>query len=178
MDDVLRTQKLDGDRLLSEIPKVVARLDANLPVESVRTVSQQVRDNVFLDRFISALSLAFAILATILAAVGIYGVLAYTIEQRRREIGIRMALGADSATMLVMIMRRIALMTIVGGAIGLFAALLIGRAAETLLYELRGNDPVVLAIAAVVVISVALCAGFIPAYRASNVDPMRALRHE
>ena len=113
-----------------------------------------------------------------LAAVGIYGVLAYTVEQRRREIGIRMALGADSAAMLRMVMRRIGSMTLVGGVIGLVAALGIGRIAESMLYELRGNDPTVLGTAALLVASIALCAGLIPAYRASRVDPMRALRHE
>ena len=170
--------KLRGEQLLSEIPKVVAGQDSNLPVENLRTVSQQVRENVFLDRFISSLSLAFAVLATMLAAVGIYGVLAYTVEQRRREIGIRMALGADSAAMLRMVMRRIGSMTLVGGMIGLVASLGIGRIAESMLYELRGNDPTVLGTAALLVASIALCAGLIPAYRASRVDPMRALRHE
>ena len=169
---------LPAEQLLAEIPRTVARLDRDLPVENLRTMSQQLRDNVFVDRFISTLSLSFAILATLLAAVGIYGVLAYTVEQRRREIGIRMALGAAPKSVLGMIMGRIAFMTLLGGTVGLAAAFSIGRFAENLLYELRGHDPIVLASASVAVVIVALAAGFVPAYRASQIDPIQALRHE
>ncbi len=169
---------LSADRLVSEIPRIVAFLDPNLPVEGLRTMSQQVRENIFLDRFISTLSMSFAALATLLAAVGIYGVLAYTVEQRKREIGIRMALGANRKRVLGSIMRRIGLMTLAGGVIGVFAAFWIGRFAEALLYELRGRDPLVITGATLLVGIVALTAGLIPAYRASRIDPMRALRHE
>lgn len=169
---------LTPEKVVIEIPKLVARLDANLPVESLRTMSQQLSDNVFVDRFISTLSMAFAILATLLAAVGIYGVLAYTVEQRRREIGVRMALGAAPNTVLGMVMRRIGLMTLTGGVIGFLAGLFIGRFAENLLYELHGRDPIVLVSATLAVTVVALAAGLIPAHRASRIDPMQALRHE
>ena len=104
------------------IPKVVAGLDANLPVENLRTLPQQVRENVFLDRFITVLSAAFAVLATLLAAVGLYGVLAYTVAQRTREIGLRMALGAAPARVRGMILRQVGRMTLIGGTIGLLAA--------------------------------------------------------
>jgi len=168
----------DPERFLTNIPKVLARLDANLPVENLRTLPQQVRENVFLDRFISVLSASFACLATLLAAVGLYGVLAYTVSQRTREIGLRMALGAAPSRVRAMVLRQVGVMVVVGGAIGLAAAVGLGRLAQSLLFELQGTDPLVLVAAAVSLSLVALAAGFIPAHRASQVDPMSALRYE
>jgi predicted permease len=163
---------------MMNIPKAIARLDANLPVERLRTLPQQVRENVFLDRFISVLSAAFACLATLLAAVGLYGVLAYTVSQRTREIGLRMALGAAPGRVRAMVLRQVGVMVLIGGAIGLAAAVGLGRLAQSLLFQLQGSDPLVLAAAAVSLTLVALAAGFIPAHRASQVDPMSALRYE
>ena len=157
---------------------MLARLDANLPVENLRTLPQQVRENVFLDRFISVLSASFACLATLLAAVGLYGVLAYTVSQRTREIGLRMALGAAPSRVRWMVLRQVGVMVVIGGAIGLGAAIGLGLLAQSLLFELKGSDPVVLVAAAVSLSLVALAAGFIPAHRASQVDPMSALRYE
>jgi predicted permease len=168
----------DPELFLSNIPKVVARLDPNLPVEDLRTMPQQVRENVFVDRFISVLSAAFASLATLLAAVGLYGVLAYTVSQRTREIGLRMALGAPPSRVRGMVLRQVALMTLVGGVVGLAASIGLAKLAESLLFQMQGSDPLVLAGAAVALTIVALCAGFIPAHRASQVDPMSALRYE
>jgi len=133
---------------------------------------------VFVDRIISTLSSAFAVLATLLAAIGLYGVLAYTVAQRTREIGLRMALGAGPQNVRRMIMRQVAWMTLVGGALGLAAALGLGLAAQSMLFELTGYDPTVFAASAVALTLVALGAGFIPAMRASRIDPMVALRYE
>jgi predicted permease len=169
---------LDPALLLPTIRKVVAQRDANLPVDDLRTMKQQVRENVFLDRFITTLSSAFALLATLLAAVGLYGVLAYTVTQRTREIGLRMALGAAPRRVQRMVLKQVAWMTAGGCAIGLLAALGLGRAAQSLLFELKGHDPAVLVGAALGLSLVALGAGFIPAYRASKVDPLKALRYE
>jgi ABC-type antimicrobial peptide transport system permease subunit len=137
-----------------------------------------VKDNVFLDRMISSLSAAFALLATILAAVGLYGMLAYSVAQRTREIGVRMALGADVWSVRRMILRQMGVLTLIGGTIGLVGAVAIGRGASSLLFDVKGSDPAVLALAALILAVVALGAGFIPAVRASRVDPMQALRYE
>ena len=168
----------DTDRTLRAVPDVIARLDPNLPLEQLKTLPQQARENVVLDRMIGTLSASFALLATMLAAVGLYGVLAYTVAQRTREIGLRMALGASARGVRTMVLRQVALMVLVGGVIGIAAAIAMGISAESLLFELKGYDPSVIAISVVVLTVVALGAGFIPAERASRIDPMRALRYE
>jgi ABC-type antimicrobial peptide transport system permease subunit len=147
-------------------------------VEQLKTLPQQVRDNTFLDRMMTTLSAAFAILATLLAAIGLYGVLAYTVAQRTREIGLRMALGAAPARVRAMVLRQVGVMTLVGGAIGVVGAFEVGKGAQSILYQMTGADPWVLAISAGALAVVAMCAGFIPAHRASRVDPMLALRYE
>ena len=162
----------------SAITAVVKRLDPNLPIEELETLPEQVRANTFLDRMMTTLSAAFALLATLLAAIGLYGVLAYTVAQRTREIGLRMALGAAPDRVRGMVLRQVAIMTAVGALVGLAGALGVGKGAQSLLFEMTGADPAVLALSAVALTLVALCAGFIPAHRASRVDPMRALKYE
>ena len=169
---------LDEGAILPVIPKLMGELDPNLPVVNLKTMTQQVRENVFLDRFISVLAASFACLATLLAAVGLYGVLAYTVAQRTREIGLRMALGAEPGRVRGMVLRQVAIMTLIGGTVGLLASIWLGNLAGSLLFELKGYDPSVLVISAVVLSSVALGAGFLPALRASRVEPMQALRYE
>jgi ABC-type antimicrobial peptide transport system permease subunit len=164
--------------ILPAIPKILAELDPNLPVVNLKTMTQQVRENVFLDRFISVLATSFACLATLLAAVGLYGVLAYTVSQRTREIGLRMALGAEPARVRAMVLRQVAIMTLIGGTVGLLASIWLGNLAGSLLFELKGYDPAVLVTSAVLLTLVALGAGFLPALRASRVEPMQALRYE
>jgi predicted permease len=169
---------LDPEQMLRTAPGIVSRLDPNLPLEGLKTVPQQVRENVFMDRLVSTLSAAFALLATVLAAVGLYGVLAYTVSQRTREIGLRMALGADGGRMRTMILKQVAWMTLVGGAIGVVGAYYLGKAAESLLFEIKGHDPTVMSLSVLLLTFVAFGAGYIPAYRASRVHPMQALRYE
>jgi predicted permease len=169
---------LSPEALLRTLPEVVRRQDPNLPLENLKTLPQQVRENVFLDRMISTLSAAFATLATLLAAVGLYGVLAYTVAQRTREIGVRMALGADARRVRGLVLRQVTIMTGIGGVIGLAAALGLGQLAKTLLYGLEGHDPWVIAASILVLAAVAFGAGYVPALRASRVHPMQALRYE
>jgi predicted permease len=168
----------DVARAAPAITAVVKRLDPNLPVEELQALPDQVRNNTYLDRLITTLSAAFALLATLLAAVGLYGVLAYTVAQRRREIGLRMALGAAPDRVRGMVLRQVAMMTLVGGLAGLAGALGVGKAAQSMLFQMTGADPAVLSLSAVALSLVALCAGFVPAHMASRVDPMRALKYE
>jgi ABC-type antimicrobial peptide transport system permease subunit len=113
-----------------------------------------------------------------LAAVGLYGVLAYTVAQRTREIGLRMALGAAPGRVRRMVLGQVGIMTAIGGAFGLLAGALAGRGASALLFEMKPYDPIVLIVSAILMALVAFGAGFIPAHRASRVEPMRALRYE
>ena len=169
---------LPPEQLLTSIPALMKKLDPNLPIEGLKTMDMQIRENVFLDRLITTLSSGFALLATLLAAVGLYGVLAYTVAQRTREFGVRMALGADGSRVRGMVLAQVARMAVVGGVLGLVAAVAVGRLAQSLLYEMQGSDPIVLMMATVVLGAVAFGAGFVPALRASRIDPMRALRYE
>jgi ABC-type antimicrobial peptide transport system permease subunit len=166
------------EQLLTAVPAVVKALDPNLPIDDLKTMEMQIQENVFLDRMISLLSTAFAALATLLAAIGLYGVLAYTVAQRTREFGLRMALGADGGRVRGLVMRQVGVMALVGGAIGLAAAIAIGQAAGSLLFEISGYDPTVLTIATAMLSVVTFAAGYLPALRASRIDPMKALRYE
>ena len=166
------------EQILRAVPTVMSRIDPNLPVEQLKTLPQQVKENIFLDRMISTLSASFAVLATLLAAIGLYGVLAYTVAQRTREIGLRMALGADGGRVRGMVLRQVSMMLLIGGVLGIAAAFGLGRAAGSLLFGLEGFDPVVFGAATLLLGMVALGAGYLPALRASRVDPMQALRYE
>jgi predicted permease len=166
------------EALMRPVTALIAKLDPGLPVEGLKTLPQEVKERVFLDRMISTLSAAFAALATLLAAVGLYGVLAYTVAQRTREIGVRMALGADARRVRRMVIRQVGRMALAGGALGVGAALALGRAAGSLLFGLKGTDPAVMLLSAAVLGAVALGAGYLPALRASKVQPMQALRYE
>jgi predicted permease len=173
----VRTQG-DPKALLPALAGAVKAIDPTLPVDDLRTMPDQVRENVFLDRFVTQFSTAFALLATLLAAIGLYGMLAYMVTQRTREFGVRMALGAAPARVRGMVLWQVGKMTLIGGAVGFVAAIVIGRVAQSLLFRMNGSDPSVLLAATVVLVLVALSAGLIPASRAARLDPIRALRAE
>jgi len=166
------------ERMIGTLRTTMKRIDPNLPVEELKTMTQQVKENVFLDRMISVLSSAFALLATVLAGIGLYGVLSYSVTQRTREIGVRMALGADAPRVRRLVMRQVAMMLLIGGAVGIAAAIGLGRAARSLLFELEAYDPVAVVLAVMTLALVALAAGYLPARRAALVNPMSALRYD
>jgi predicted permease len=166
------------EQQLRAIPALLKRLAPTVPLDDIKTMPQQIRDNVSLDRLISMMSAVFASLATLLAAVGLYGVLAYSVQQRTREIGVRMALGADAWKVRTLVVRQMGAMIAIGGVIGLGAALGLGRVLQSLLYGLKGHDPAVFALSIVVLAAVAFGASYVPVQRASQVDPVQALRYE
>jgi predicted permease len=169
---------VDPARALASAPAVVRGLDPDLPVTDAMTLRQQARDNVTLERLLGILAAAFAAVAALLAALGLYGVLATSVARRTRELGLRQALGAGSAQLRGMVLGQVARMAIVGGMVGMVAALALGRAAGSWLHGVEGHDPRVLASGALLVMLVALAAGYLPARRATRVDPMTALRGE
>ena len=166
------------EAILGAAKAAVARHDASLPLEELRTMPQQIDVLLSADRFVGKLALAFAALATALAALGLYGVLNYMLAQRTREIGLRLALGAAPRRLRRMVLGQVGRMTLVGGALGLLAALGVGRAASTVLYGLEGHDPTVLVAACGVLAVVALLASWLPVRRVGRIDPMAALRHD
>jgi predicted permease len=164
--------------VMSAIREAVSGVDPTLPVTSLQTMEQQLRDNIAIERFFAGTSTAFAIIATALAALGLYGVLAYSVAQRSREIGLRFALGAPTGRVRGMVLRQVVWMAIVGVVLGAVIASIAGRAAQGLLYGIDPGDPLVLVSAAGVLSAVTLAAAYIPARRASRVDPMTVLRNE
>jgi putative ABC transport system permease protein len=169
---------VEPDTLVRVIPEAVANVDPALPVTKVTTLRRHAQEQVFVDRLVTFLSASFAGLATLLAAIGLYGVLAYSMAQRVREFGLRRALGATPAGLRTMVLQRVAVLASIGIAIGLAAALAAGRLADAMLYGLSGHDPFVFVAAVAALGAVVLVASYVPARSASTVVPMEALRHE
>jgi putative ABC transport system permease protein len=167
-----------SDDLMRSVRRVVAAADPNLPVSDLMTMDHVVDDNLFTERLIALLSGGLAALATLLAATGLYGVLAYSVAQRTRELGLRLALGATANELRRMVMKQVATIALLGMPIGLALGVALGQAARPLLFGLTNYDPVVLMGAIVLLAGVVLAAGYLPARRASSVAPMEALRYE
>jgi predicted permease len=168
----------DAAGVPASVRQVVQRLDPNLPIFEMKTMEAQVDESLFLERLVASLSLLFGALATVLAAVGLYGVMSYTVSRRTREIGIRMALGAARSSVLWMVLREVAIMAAAGIVLGVPVAIGLSRFVQSQLYGLSPTDPATLAVATLVLGSVAMIAGYVPARRATRVDPMLALRYE
>jgi predicted permease len=169
---------LNPDPVFLSIRKLLAKLDPNLPVENLCTMQQQVNRDLEKDRIMSILCAVFAALAVLLAVVGIYGVMAFTVAQRTSEIGLRIALGASQTQVRAMVLRRVGGMTIVGAAIGLVFGIGFGRIAQSMLYQIKGSDPLVFCGATLILVLISLIAGLLPARRASKIDPLQAMRYE
>jgi len=154
------------------------KVDSNLPVIHVRTMDNLISDSVSPRRFSSVLVAIFAGLALLLAAVGIYGVMSYTVSRRTQEIGLRMALGAQMASVRRMILGQTLKLTLLGVGLGLAGAFVVARFLTSLLFGVGMYDPVTFLGVAALLIAVALAASYIPARRAMRVDPIVALRYE
>jgi ABC-type antimicrobial peptide transport system permease subunit len=166
------------EELMNTIRETVARVAPTMPVRNLQTMDQQFRANIAIERFFAGTSTAFAVLATALAALGLYGVLAFSVAQRSREIGLRVALGAPTSRIRGMVLRQVAGMAVIGIVLGATAAAVFGRAAQSLLFGIEAGNPLMLAAAAAVLAAVTLGAAYIPARRASRVDPATVLRYE
>lgn len=166
------------DAVVRAIPPLVRRIDPTLPVEGLRLLAAVAREGTSLDRVVGALAVAFAALATGLAAVGLYGVLAHAVARRTREIGIRLALGADARRVERLVLRQVGAMLLVGGGVGATVALGLGHLVRSLLWGVAGHDAASFAVAAAVLAVVGLGAAWMPARRAGRVAPVLALRSE
>jgi predicted permease len=170
--------KTTPESTLPAIRDAVASIDKDLPLIDVRMQTEQIADILSPERLFALLAGAFGVLALILACIGIYGVMAYTVARRTNEIGIRIALGAQTGQVLRMVLGEASWLAFFGIAIGLGCALWLTRFLATLLYGLKPSDPGTLIVAALLLLAAALAAGWTPAWRASRVQPMEALRHE
>ena len=173
----LRTAAEPGS-VLSQVRRAVESVDRDLPLIGVRTMTEQVQATMSGERIFAQLTSGFGILALVLACIGIYGITAYTVARRTGEIGIRMALGAQAAQVLGMVLREVSWLAFAGVTLGIGCALWLARFLRAMLYGLQPSDPLTLTCAAALLVMIALLAGFGPARRASRVDPVSSLRHE
>jgi putative ABC transport system permease protein len=164
--------------LLPAVRNQVRALDATFPVYNIRTLTEHVGRSLFLERVQAVLLVVFGALALLLAAIGLYGVIAYTVAQRTREVGIRMALGAQKRDVMGLVVGQGLRLVVAGTALGVVGALALTKVVQTLLYGVSAADPATFAGVGLLLAVVALGACYFPARRATQVDPMVALRYE
>jgi predicted permease len=175
MSAYVRTTR-DPEQIFSIVRKVVSQIDSNVPMYRVKTLEKQLDNSLITERLVASLSSAFGLLATLLAAIGLYGVMAYTVARRTREIGVRMALGAAARDVIWLVMKEVFVLVAIGIGVALPLAFGLTGLVKAQLYGIAPNDPASLVFATLGISAVALIAGYVPARRATKIDPMRALR--
>jgi ABC-type antimicrobial peptide transport system permease subunit len=177
MTYALRT---DGDPLrhVAAVRQIVREADARVPVTNFKTQADDINQTINQEIVFARLCSAFAVLALVIACVGLYATMAYAVARRTSEIGIRMALGAPRGSVIWMVLREVCVLVAIALAIGVPTAIGASRLIASFLFEMKPNDPRALLLAAAILLCAALLAGYGPARRASRVDPMVALRHE
>jgi putative ABC transport system permease protein len=156
----------------------VKQVDASMPVYEMKTLEAQLDETLLTDRLIATLSAGFGFLATVLASIGLYGVMAFVVTRRQKELGLRLALGAERGWVLWIVMKEVLLLLAMGLAIGVPAAIGLGRYVSSQLYGITPNDPWIASTTVILLALVSAAAGMIPAHRASRIDPILALRYE
>ncbi|HEY4425676.1 MAG TPA: ABC transporter permease [Pyrinomonadaceae bacterium] len=167
-----------GSAVVPQVRETIKQINRNLPVDDVVSLSDHIGRSLVQQKLVARLASFFGLLALLLACVGLYGVMSYGVARRTNEIGIRMALGARGRSVLWLVLREALVLVGMGLVVGVLASLALTKTAASLLYQLKPNDPLTIAMATIVLMMVALVAGFLPARRAARVDPMIALRDE
>jgi ABC-type antimicrobial peptide transport system permease subunit len=175
---VVRTKRAATDSFLTEARQAIWSVNSNLPVFAIRTLQDLYDQSMARTSFTLVLLAIAGAMALVLGIVGIYGVIAYAVTQRTREIGIRMALGAQRRGILRLILGEVAVVVAIGVVIGTGLTLAGSKAASSMLFQLKPRDPLTLAMAVMILTAIGLLASLVPARRASRLDPMAALRNE
>jgi macrolide transport system ATP-binding/permease protein len=179
-DQVTYALRTVGDpiQFVQSVREIVRDADPRMPATDIATQAAEIDRTISREITFAKLCTVFAVLALLTACVGIYGTMSYNVARQAREMGLRMALGAQRSSVIWTVFRRVLLLTGVGLVIGIPVALAANRLVKSLLFETQPNDPGILALASVVLLIAAILAGFAPAWRASRIDPLVALRHE